>query len=184
MRVTGRNIMFEGQFLRIVEKNVHTSNEKDRVWETVERRNVWGNGAVVVIPMTTDRELIFEKNWRVPLESWVIQFPAGLTDVESESEEETAKRELLEETGYLARDLIPVFRSPLSAALTNTRAMHFFAPDVEFLGKAVNQDIEQIEVLKVPEDKVDEFMLCLPERVELDLQVPGILWVMRHRGLL
>ncbi len=184
MRVTGRKTVFEGRFFRIVEKVIDSGKGESRAWETVERTNVHGSGAVVIIALTRDGELIFEKNWRAPIESSIIQFPAGLTDVEAESEEDAARRELLEETGYAATELIPVFLSPLCAALTSTRAMHFFAPGVEFVGKTGSQDIEGIEVLKVPADKADEFMLNLPEGVALDLRVPGILWILRKKGLL
>ena len=37
---------------------------------------------------------------------------------------------------------------------------------------------------RVPVARADEFMLNLPEGVELDLRVPGILWFMRQRGLI
>ena len=184
MRVTGKKTVFEGQYLRIVEKVVNGKDGENRAWEAIERTNVHGSGAVVIIALTKDGDLLFEKNWRAPIESWVVQFPAGLTDLEGESEEEAARRELLEETGYAATELVPVFLSPLSAALTSTRAMHFFAPDVEFVGKPASKDIEEIEVLKVPLGKADEFMLNLPDGVELDLRVPGILWFMRQKGLI
>jgi ADP-ribose pyrophosphatase len=184
MKVTGKRTVFEGQYLRVVEKAVDSGDGTDRAWETVERTNVHGSGAVVIIALTKDGDLVFEKNWRAGTESCVIQFPAGLTDLEGETEEEAARRELLEETGYAATELIPVFLSPLSAALTGTRAMHFFAPDVEFVGKPAGKDIEEIEVLKVPVDEADEFMLGLPEGVELDLRVPGILWLLRKKGLI
>ena len=184
MKVTGRRTIAEGRFLRIVEKDVSGGNGRDGKWETVERTNVHGSGAVIIIAVTRGGELLFEKNWRAPIESWVVQFPAGLTDVANESEEDAARRELLEETGYVAGTLVPVFLSPLAAAVTATRAMHYFAPDVEFVGKPVNTDIEEIEVVKVPVDQADEFMMNLPEGVELDLQVPGILWMMRQKGLI
>ena len=184
MRVTGKRTLYEGRYLRIVEKDITSSGGESRPWEAVERTNVRGSGAVVIVARTKDGELVFEKNWRAPIESWVVQFPAGLTDVEGESEEEAARRELLEETGYAARELIPLMLSPLSAAMTGTRAMHFYAPDVEFVGKPAVKDIEEIEVVKVPVDKADEFMLHLPEDVELDLRVPGILWFMRQKGLI
>ncbi len=184
MKVTGKRIIAEGKFLRIVEKDVSGGDGRDGKWEAVERTNVHGSGAVVIIALTKDGDLLFEKNWRAPIESWVIQFPAGLTDLEGESEEEAARRELLEETGYAATELIPVLLSPLSAAMTGTRAMHFFAPDVEFVGKPVHKDMEEIEVVKVPLGKADEFMLNLPEGVELDLRVPGILWLLREKGLI
>jgi hypothetical protein len=41
-----------------------------------------------------------------------------------------------------------------------------------------------IEVLKVPTEQLDDFMLHLSEGIELDLQVPGILWLLRRKGLL
>jgi len=185
MRILGKRTIAEGKFLRIVEKTVNGSDGRDRAWETIERTNVHGSGAVVIIALTTDGELVFEKNWRAPIESHIIQFPAGLTDIANESEEDAARRELLEETGYAASEMVPVFMSPLSAAVTGTKAMHYFAPDVEYVGLPDNRDTaEEIEVLKVPADKADEFMLNLPEGVELDLRVPGILWMMRAKGLI
>jgi hypothetical protein len=41
-----------------------------------------------------------------------------------------------------------------------------------------------IEVIRVPQGRVDEFLLNLPDGVELDLRVPGILWVLKQKGLL
>lgn len=184
VKATGKRTVYEGRYLRVVEKNVVTRNGATGVWETVERTNVHGNGVVVIIAVTRDGELLLERNWRAPVESYVIQFPAGLMDVDGESEQETARRELLEETGYVAKELVPVMVSPLSAELTGTRAMHYFAPDVEFVGTPASSEIEEIEVVRVPVEKVDEFMLSLPADVELDLRVPGILFVMRAQGLI
>lgn len=184
MRVTDRRTAYEGRFVRVVEKHIEGADGARGVWEAIERTNIHGSGAVVIVARTKDGQLLFEKNWRAGTESRVIQFPAGLTDLKGESEEDAARRELLEETGYAAAQLIPVFLSPLSAALTGTRAMHYFAPDVEFVGKPTGKDIEEIEVLKVPAGEADEFMLNLPDGEELDLQVPGILWVLRMKGLI
>ncbi|MBN1375268.1 MAG: NUDIX hydrolase [Dehalococcoidia bacterium] len=184
MKVIDKKTVFEGRFLRIVDKFLVSGNGQESVWETVERTNVNGRGAVVIIALTPEGELIFEKNWRAPLESYVIQFPAGLTDIAGESEEETARRELLEETGYLAGRLIPVMAVPLAPAILPTSAMHFFAPDVEYVGIKDSKDTEEIEVIKVPLDQVSDFLLNRPEDVELDLRVPGILWIMREKQLI
>ncbi len=184
MNVTDRKVIHEGRFVRIVEKRVVNSNGRHGTWEIVERTNIHGNGAVVIVALTEEGELLFEKNWRAGTESHVIQFPAGLTDLTGETEEDAAKRELLEETGYAASQVIPVMLSPLSAALTSTRAMHFFAPGARHVGKPTSTDLEAIEVIRVPLAKVDEFLLNLPAGVELDLRVPGILWVLKQKGLL
>jgi len=184
MKITSREIAFEGNYLRLVRKYVKTDDAKEHVWETVERTNIYHRGAVVIIALTPQKEVILERNWRAPIEAFVIQFPAGLTDRESESEEETARRELLEETGYLAKELIPIIPTPLCPALTPTEANHFLAPDVELVGKQKKDTTEEIEVLKVPVAKLTDFLLNLPEDTRLDLRVPGILWILEKKQLI
>ena len=184
MKIIKREIAFEGKYLQFVRKHFKTTMGEEGIWETVERKNIHGEGAVVIIPLTKERELILERNWRAPLESFVIQFPAGLSDREGEGEEETARRELLEETGYKVKKLIPIITAPLCPTLTPTGAMHFFAPEVEFVGKG-NEDVtEEIDVLKVPVGKIDDFLLSLPEDTKLDLRVLGILWILEKKGLI
>ena len=184
MKVTKRELAFEGEHLRLVNKHFRNDAGNEYIWETVERRNIHNKGAVVVIAITKNKEIILERNWRAPIESYVIQFPAGLTDVEGENEEETAKRELLEETGYLADKLISITHSPLNPELTPNEASHFVARDVEYIGKQREDTAEQIEVLKVPISELDQFLQNLPENTMLDLRVPGILWIIEKRGLL
>jgi len=184
MRITKREVVFEGKYLQVVRKEFDTDMGEGGTWEVVQRKNIYGGGAVVIVALTKDGEVILERNWRVPLESFVIQFPAGLTDREGESEEETARRELLEETGYRAKRLIPIISVPVSPVLTATRATHFLAPEVEFVGRRGREIGEQIEVLKIPVDKISDFLLNLPEDTELDVRVPGILWILQKRGLL
>ena len=184
MRITKREVVFEGKYLRVVRKEFDTDMGEKGTWEAVERKNIYGRGAVVIVALTKDGEVVLERNWRVPLESFVIQFPAGLTDREGESEEETARRELLEETGYRAERLIPIISVPVSPVLTPTRATHFLAPEVEFVGRRGREIGEQIGVLKIPVNKISDFLLNLPEDTELDIRVPGILWILQKRGLL
>lgn len=184
MRIIKRELVFEGKYLRIVKKYFKRDKGEEGVWETVERTNIYNRGAVVIVALTKKREIILERNWRVPLESFVVQFPAGLTDREGESEEETARRELLEETGYMAEKLIPIIPAPLSPALTPTEANHFFAPEVEFVGKERKDAADEIEVLEVPVEKLSEFLMNLPEDTKLDLRVPGILWILERKKLI
>ncbi len=186
MKITGCRVAYEGKFLRILDKSYTTGTGESGVWETVERTNVFGSGSVVIVPVTKDNEIIFEKNWRVPSESWVIQFPAGLTDKKGETEEDAARRELLEETGYLARELIPIVTAPLSPDVTPTRAVHFLARNVEYAGRRgeISPDEAVSEIVKVPLEEVSEFLLNLPAGVGLDLRVTGILWLLEKRGLI
>lgn len=60
-------------------------------------------GAVVIIPLLDNGDLIFERQFRYPLQKTFIELPAGKIDP-GEDIQTTAIRELLEETGYSARE--------------------------------------------------------------------------------
>ena len=58
-------------------------------------------GAVVAVPMLDDGRLVLERQYRYPMGTVMIEFPAGKLDP-GEDRLACAKRELLEETGYSA----------------------------------------------------------------------------------
>lgn len=98
MEVVGSQIVYEGNFIDVKEVYFKTKNGKVGVWETVERK-IFGK-IVAIFAVTKNREVILEKAFRVPLNSYTIEFPAGLMDIKGEPAEAAIKRELLEETGY------------------------------------------------------------------------------------
>ena len=68
-KVTKREVVFAGNYLRVIKKYLETGGGEKYVWETAERTNIGGRGAVVVVALTKSGEVILERNWRVPLES-------------------------------------------------------------------------------------------------------------------
>jgi ADP-ribose pyrophosphatase len=60
-------------------------------------------GAVVIVPILDDGRLVMERQFRYPVGRVVLEFPAGKIDA-GEPLLECARRELLEETGYRARE--------------------------------------------------------------------------------
>ncbi len=184
MKIISRVPVYQGKFIRVVDKHFLTDSGREGVWESIERTNIFDRGAVIIIAVTRDKEMLFERNYRFASESWVIQFPAGLTDIKGETEEEAARRELLEETGYRADKLIPVIASPLSPDLTSTVGMHFFAPDVELVSAPHRDLAEKIEVVKVPLARIHDYLENLPPNTFVDLRVTGVLWYIEKRGLI
>ncbi|MCB5189190.1 NUDIX hydrolase [Methylobacillus arboreus] len=70
---------------------------------TSQREYVIHPGAVVVVPVLDNGNLLLERQFRYPLSRVFIELPAGKIDA-GELHLETGKRELLEETGYTATE--------------------------------------------------------------------------------
>jgi ADP-ribose pyrophosphatase len=66
---------------------------------TFERDLVRHPGVVAVVPLHSDDSVTLVRQYRAPLDRVIWEIPAGVRDVEGEREEETARRELIEETG-------------------------------------------------------------------------------------
>lgn len=60
-------------------------------------------GAVCMIPLLDDGRLVLERQYRWPMQRVMVEFPAGKLDP-GEDPLACGKRELLEETGYTARE--------------------------------------------------------------------------------
>ena len=71
---------------------------------TATREYIVHPGAVVIVPLLDDGRVLLERQFRYPVRRVMIEFPAGKLDVEGEDRLACARRELLEETGYTARE--------------------------------------------------------------------------------
>jgi len=165
MKVEKREILFEGDHIR-VRKDYATEGS----WESIELKK-YKRGAIV-LALTPQHELILEKHYRFPVDSYVIELPAGLAE-NNESLENCARRELLEETGYRAKSLVHLFSGLLCPGLTFIEAHYFYAPDVEYVGFRNLEPTEDIEVIKVPFEKVIDFLFTLPSDVKFGVNLLG-----------
>lgn len=96
----------------------------DRVVEpggvTVEREVVCHPGSVVVLPRLPDGRVVLVRQFRYATRHWLWELVAG--GIESgETLREAARRELIEETGYRARKLRPLFDFFSSPGFLNER---------------------------------------------------------------
>ncbi len=104
--------------------------------------------ASLVVALTKDNQILLKREFRYACRTDVIECPAGMVE-RHEKPEETAKRELLEETGYSSGRwtyLGPTWES--TSKLTNT--MHLFlAMNCEQKSSQHLDTNERIEVLKM-----------------------------------
>jgi ADP-ribose pyrophosphatase len=70
---------------------------------TATREYIVHPGAVVIVPLLDDGRVLLERQFRYPVQQVMIEFPAGKLDA-GEDRLACARRELLEETGYTARE--------------------------------------------------------------------------------
>ena len=176
MKIIGKKLVYKGEYLKVIQKEYLTKTKKRGNWDYIERK-----GAVIIFALTKEKEVILEKIFRIPLGSFSLELPGGMLDKKGESACQAAKRELLEETGYLAKKLTPVFQWPLEPSLVPDEAILFFAPDVEFKEKTDGEDSEEIEVLKVPLEKLEEFLLESKKDMTVDLKIFGALSILQNK---
>jgi ADP-ribose pyrophosphatase len=183
MEILKTETIFNGKYLKMKRKHFKTKNGKKEVWECVERK-IASPVFVAIFALTKNKEVILEKNYRVPLEGWVIELPAGLCDKKGESEIETARRELLEETGYKAKKLIPIFKSPVNSGITNEEVRFYFAAEATLVSKPLTEDTEEIEVIKIPLNKLLDFILNPSKNTKSDIKILSILPILKKKKLI
>ncbi len=174
MKVTGKTILWEGKFLRVVDVEYSDGVEDMlRRWEAVER--VGCDGIVGVVPFTEDEEVILIRQFRPPVNGYVIELPAGLCDP-GETLEDAARRELIEETGYSAEKLTFLTKGPLSSGLSSEMLSAFAATGLKHVGIGKRDETEDIEVIKV---HLDSLLPELRSRQEagdyIDMKIYGLI---------
>lgn len=147
----GRKVLGTGKFLRLL--NVDG-------WEYIERRN--STGIVVIIAVTDDACLLLIEQLRPAVARKVIELPAGLAgDIagqESEALTIAAERELLEETGYTAKQMEFLGEGPPSAGQSTEVVTLFLATDLKRKSAGGGDESEDITVHKVPLSKAARWL--------------------------
>jgi ADP-ribose pyrophosphatase len=136
-------IVWQGKHLQVVMRGTY---------ECIQRRHI--TGIVGIIAVTDEGKLILVEQFRPPVQARVIELPAGLVGDgagdKNESIETAARRELLEETGYQAREVIPVAYGAASAGLSNELIHLVMARGLTKVGDGGGDEHEDITVHEVP----------------------------------
>lgn len=105
-------------------------------------------GAVVILPILDEEHIVMIRNYRFAVGKELWELPAGTLEP-GELPEETAARELVEETGYQADSIQFLTEFFTSPGICNERMYAYVAKGLHFIGQHLD-DTEQIvvEVLK------------------------------------
>jgi ADP-ribose pyrophosphatase len=131
-------------------------------------------GAVAVVPLFDDGTVLLERQFRYPHRRAFIEVPAGKLDP-GEPPLETAKRELLEETGYEAAEWTRLGLMHTAIAYTDEAISLFLARKLSRRGAVKLDPGEFLETMVVPFDEA--IAMVRDGRITDSKSVCSLLWV-------
>lgn len=160
--ILSRETLAAGHFLSMDLIHYRDDRGRERKWEAASR--VGARGAVMIVAVIEpDDKILLVRQFRPPANRFLIEFPAGLIDKDGESVEDTATRELYEETGFageIEQVLPPGYSSPgLSGETITTVRMRIDGN--RYAGQmpeAHPEDVESIECFAVSRRELPAFL--------------------------
>lgn len=136
--------VFEGRILHVLVDRIALPDGTEGVREYIKHK-----GAVAVLPLTEEGEVICVRQYRYAVGDTVLEIPAGKLDHADEVHEEAARRELREETGATCRELHFLGTYIGSPAILDERIDLYFAEGLSF-GETDPDEDEFLEVERIP----------------------------------
>lgn len=125
-------------------------------WEFMQPKKF--NDVVLIVPVTDAGEVVLIEQYRAPIGAMVVELPAGLVGDEDEFRHEpidqAARRELLEETGYEAREMTLLTRGAPSPGSNSVVLTVFLATGLERHHDGGGDATEEIHVCSIPREDV------------------------------
>ncbi len=145
-KIIKKDYIFQGRKIS-VRLDHYKINNKVYIAEIVEHR-----GAVVILPLLENNKVILIRQFRYPLQDYILELPAGTLE-EGEEPEETARREIVEEIGYRAGKLEELGKIYASPGYTTEVLYAYIALELK-KGESSPEEYEDIETIIIDMDKI------------------------------
>ncbi len=142
-----KELQYSGPFFDVVKVTLQLPNNKARPYDLVEHMN-----SVAIIPVDKKGMVYFVSQFRVGADDILLELPAGLLDP-GEEPITSAHREVREETGMAANELLLLGEFYLSPGYTNEYMSVFLAKDL-YPSPLEPDDDEFINLVTIPVDEV------------------------------
>ena len=160
-------LVFDGQLLKVYRDTVRLPDGTHGTREYIRHP-----GAVAVVALFDDGAVLLERQYRYPGRREFIEIPAGKLEP-GEPHLETAQRELLEETGYVAAEWTRLGVIHTSIGYADETIELFLAR--KLTKKEASLDAgEFLEVLKIPFDEA--LAMVRDGQITDSKSVIGLLW--------
>jgi ADP-ribose pyrophosphatase len=151
-KINQSNELYRGRIFSFMTEDVTLPNNSK-----TEIAFVHHPGSTAVVPMLDGNTVIMELQYRHPLRDYLLEIPAGTMDP-GESPLDCAKRELEEETGYVAAEMIEMGQVHILPAYSNEKIYVYLARGLT----PSKQKLDQDEIIKVVRHPLDQAlkMIC------------------------
>ncbi len=112
---------------------------------------------VNIIPLTSNHQVVMVRQYRHGSRAVTLEIPGGLVD-SGDTPEEAAARELLEETGYRAKQWTNIGALNPNPAIFNNRCYTFLAQNIQKVSGLIPDQTEDIEVELMPLEDIPELI--------------------------
>lgn len=165
--------LFTSRVFTVVKKMITGRSGKQ-----LERHVIVHPGAVVILPILGDGRVVLIRQHRVAVDADLIELPAGTLEP-NELPILTAKRELMEETGYTAKTMTEVMTFFTSPGFMKEE-MHLFKATGLIPGPTALEDGEKIETVIV--DLHDAMKMIANGEIKDAKTIIGLYWYYTQAG--
>lgn len=159
--------IYENQWIGLTEHNVINPSGGKGIYGEVHFKNY----AIGIMVLDEDHNTWLVGQYRFPLKAYSWEIPEGGGPLESDPLD-SAKRELLEETGLTANEWIEMQRIHLSNSVSNELGIIYMARDLS-QGESSPEETEQLVIRKLPFDEA--YQMVMNGEITDSLSVAAIL---------
>ena len=141
-----RRCIYQGRVISCFVDEITHLDGKEKSYEVIKHP-----GAVAIIPISSNGDLVLIKQWRYAAQQLMIELPAGLLEV-SETPLECAHRELREEIGMRAQVMISLGGFFTAPGFCNEYIHLFVAKELE-PDPLIAEDTDSIDQMSIPLEK-------------------------------
>ncbi|MGL6260795.1 NUDIX hydrolase [Vibrio sp. WXL103] len=145
-------LIHQWKSIRLEQEEVVLPNGKQ-----ITHTNIQHPGAAVVLPINAEGEIVVVNQYRPSLKKWLLELPAGTIE-EGESPLACAQRELLEETGFVAEQFLPLGQVTPMAGFCDEIQHLFVAKGASAHGECALDDDEIIQVETISVERLQELI--------------------------
>ncbi len=147
-------LIFDGKVLHVYRDDISLPDGKPAFREYI--RHI---GAVCVIPITQEGEVICVRQYRYAVGQMMLEIPAGKLDSKDENPTDAVLRELREETGALCGRLTYLGKYLGSPAILDECIHMYLAEELTF-GETDPDDDEFIETVRIPLSQLTDMVMA------------------------